>query len=119
VIQVPAQRLLLVPLALWMAHVAASFTIVEAHCQHGVVDGQVAGISSIRLLLLSVTGAALLALCGNGLAAARAWWATSDGRDDATGARSHLLLICVVASGIALLYLSWTVVFATEARLCR
>jgi hypothetical protein len=119
VIQVPAQRLLLVPLALWMAHVAASFTIVEAHCRHGVADGQFAGISAIRLLLLSVTATALLALGGNAFAATRAWLATSDGEGDATGARTQLLLICAVASSIALLYLIWAVTFATEARLCR
>jgi hypothetical protein len=118
VIQLPVQRLLLIPLALWTAHVAASFLFVEAHCRHGVIDGELAGISSIRLILLTVTAVAFLGLAGNALAATRAWSATGRTGGDASGARSQLLVICAAASGVALLYLTWAVVFATEARLC-
>jgi hypothetical protein len=119
VTDLPVERLLLVPLVLWTAHVAASFALVEAHCRHGAIDGELAGISAIRLLLLALTAVALLALGGNALAASRAWLAPGTTGGAGTGARSQLLVICAAASGVALLYLAFAVVFATEARLCR
>jgi hypothetical protein len=117
--RIPVQRLLLAPLVLWAAHASTSFALVDAHCRRGAIDGELGGFSTIRLILLAATVAAAVAIAVNGLAAARAWLATTKGGGDPTGARAHVLLTSTVMSGVALLYLVWAVVFATEANLCR
>ena len=117
--RIPVQRLLLAPLLLWATHTSTSFALVNAHCRRGAIGGELGGFSTIRLILLAATAAAAVAIASNGLIAGRAWFATRDGASDPTGARAQVLLTSAVVSGVALLYLVWSVVFATEANLCR
>jgi hypothetical protein len=116
---VPVQRRLIIPLALWGTHAAATFALVEAHCRRGAIGGELAGISAIRLLLVTATAAAALLVAGNGFTAARAWRSETNRARDPTGACSQVLLTSSVISGIALIYLAWALVFVTEANLCR
>jgi hypothetical protein len=117
VIRRPAHRLLLLPLAIWTAHVAVGFGLVSLRCNRGTLNGEVAGIDTVRLILIGITAVTAVLLLMLASASLRLWRIMT-ASEDPTGARRLLFLLATLMCGLALLYLTWATILTNAGGVC-
>jgi hypothetical protein len=111
-------RVLLLPLAVWTAHVAAGFMLVSLHCNRDAGDGEAFGVDLTRVALLVITLATACLLAACAAAALRMWQRA--GTSTADGASGHALVFVLsgLVCGLALLYLAWATVLTDVGGSC-
>ena len=106
------ERLLVVPLALWVVHVSVGYAIAGLNCHRHYFDATIFGVEVVRAVFVvaSLAAAAVVAVVG-----ARAALAWRDVRDDETadptGRHAFVYGLTALVSAVALVYLTWASVF--------
>jgi hypothetical protein len=100
-VRVPWPYAFAMPLV-WFAHIALSYLVVGLHCHQGMLDGDVAGVTAVRLVQLALTLAAAAALAGAALHV-RSRLAGSDAEE-----HRHFVLGTTLLAAAFSVYLVWT-----------
>ena len=104
-----AERLVLVPAAVWIAHVASGYAVVALHCHRHFLESSIAGVESVRLVVLALTIVAAAIVAPVGLYSLGAWRGLrGDEGLDPNGRRSFSHALTASVAALALVYLLWT-----------
>jgi amino acid transporter len=103
------EPLVLVPAAVWIAHVASGYAIVALHCHRHFLESSVAGVESVRLVVLALTVVAAAIVVAIGLYSLGTWRRLRDDeRLDPNGRQAFSHALTAAVSALALVYLLWT-----------
>jgi hypothetical protein len=106
-------RLLLVPLAAWMLHVAVGFSAVDLHCNRRSLSWTVAGVSGTRLVVVASVFLFAVLVAGAALVGERLRRAAREPGRDPTGGHGIVFAISVLSCLLVLLYLVWATVLTS------